>query len=659
MDPLDIQPFAFLPPDQRALVRATLKRRKPRPKTPLIELGSDDIDCVFLITAGAVEVFDEPDGKRLAIIEAGSYFGERSVLFGGTRSNHVVTKGHTEVHELPGDELLRLLRDVPVFAQAFGDILRDKQGLFVAFDRFLAELVHGVNRGHIVVPRLLDLYRQLQPALHRGANKADVIDFGALEYALRRLPDNVDRTFSWFLVDDLPYLYTRAPETFTGVPSAARRRAIWQMLPGKNLVLLRDGMSDLIDLVTCLCVYAVEAAKLRKRIGTPETLLALVSPDEEEALYRLSLSPAERAQLFELCGSDTRRKLADIAMHNEDFLITVYRSTDNYNADHAERWTRQVAEATQRLMGQVPAALPADLPVHVVSSNTHSVQNCLSAWLRTHRADILAWGEAAQPGIVQQDWHDERDLAVALLRPYLAAHPGALEQMHALDRSEGVITLKETVFTGIEVQLFDLSALPEAALPEGMSSTEGLLINIDYAFGQQAEPIIAGLLKLFGNNIHSINVLGKAGGLVGERGDIFVANSFVEQQDDAIYRPKVNIDLQRLSARIPGRGVHIGRALTAVGTVVQNDTLLKYYQHIWKCVGLEMEGAWYCRRILEAHQLGVVPRFMDLRFLYYVSDMPLAHGENLAKAMGLSEGIPPLYACTREVLQSIFESKPR
>ena len=44
-----------------------------------------------------------------------------------------------------------------------------------------------------------------------------------------------------------------------------------------------------------------------------------------------------------------------------------------------------------------------------------------------------------------------------------------------------------------------------------------------------------------------------------------------------------------------------------------------------------------------------------MRFLYYTSDLPLRHDANLSARLQAVEGVPPLYATTREVLNGILE----
>jgi hypothetical protein len=99
--------------------------------------------------------------------------------------------------------------------------------------------------------------------------------------------------------------------------------------------------------------------------------------------------------------------------------------------------------------------------------------------------------------------------------------------------------------------------------------------------------------------------------------------------------------------------------LTVGGTLLQNRAMLQFYRRVWACIGLEMEGIWYLHSILEARELGVLRRGARSRFLYYVSDLPLSADERLSARMSPLEGIPPLYATTRETLRGIFAGQLR
>jgi hypothetical protein len=234
-----------------------------------------------------------------------------------------------------------------------------------------------------------------------------------------------------------------------------------------------------------------------------------------------------------------------------------------------------------------------------------------------------------------------------------------------LEKDWGILRLRETVSTGIEVQLIDIRKLIgrplDTRIGQPPDGTRALIINIDYAFGEQAEEIIRNLILLFGRRLKSINILGKAGALVGKRGDILIPTAFIEQTADRFYpfSDCVASEYPGIEQRVPGSEVHCGRLLTVTGTLLQNRQMLHFYRHIWGCIGLEMEGTCYYGQILESQQLEVVPADLRMRFLYYVSDLPLMRAANLSSSLSAAEGIPPLYGITRQIIHDIFNQESK
>ena len=269
---------------------------------------------------------DRDPPVRLRTISPGHYFGEREALFEEERSAEVRAAESVRALSFSGDRFLQLIRESTPFAQALGNILRDKQGIFTPFDRFHAELLQAVGRGSVELQRLLPLYQGLEPALHPHAGARDVVDFNALAYAVQRLPENVTRTLAFFLTEALPTLYSDPDRRFKPVATAARRRAVYEMMPGKDMVLVRDGLSDLADLISCLCLYAIEARKIRRAIRDAGGLDA-VSPSFVEPFRSVWPDRAEE-------------RIRELALHHEDFLVEVHKELDNYNSAHAETWAK-------------------------------------------------------------------------------------------------------------------------------------------------------------------------------------------------------------------------------------------------------------------------------------------------------------------------------
>jgi len=645
-----IIPFRYLSSEQRRALEADLTEHVFEADDVLIEQGDVEDKRVFLLQAGSVRLIDRRMARpgRGRTLPAGHYIGERAALFDEPRGREVTAIDTVRALTMSGDRFLRLVHESTPFAQALGSILRDKQGIFAPFDRFRVELLRSVGEGSIDLQELVPLYKELDPALHPHASDADTVDVGALTYGVRRLPDNVTRTLSFYLTETLPALYSDPDQRFIPIPTPGRRRAVYEMMPGKNMVLVRDGASDLVDLITCLCLYVIEARKIRRRVRDRGGL---------ESVSEVDTEPLET-----VWPGETESRIRDLALHHEDFRVEVHKELNNYNSAHAESWCMQIASATHELLGIDPAELPDETAVHVISSNTHSVPNCLSPWLGRKAEAILEWGDATGHDFAADRWHQRYDLVCALAPDYLAAHPGLEGRRAEEEREAGILTLDWTAFTGIAVQLIDTSKVAweqtDPGIPDAAPSRPSLIVNIDYAFGEQAEHIVANLASLFGRNLASVNVLGKAGGLVGERGDILVATGFVEQQRDHYHAIPggAQVDVDRLRAVLPDRSVHEGNMLTVTGTLLQNRTMLHFNRHIWRCIGLEMEGSYYLRHLVQSMERGAIPRDIDLRFLYYTSDLPLRHDSNLSARLRASEGVPPLYATTREVLTGILEA---
>lgn len=644
-----IIPFRYLSAEQREALLEDASEHEFEPGELLIEQGDASDDRVFLLLEGRVRLVDR-DGiefTRMRTVGSGHYLGERAALFDERRSLDVRAVERVRALSIPGERFLRLVHESTPFAQALGSILRDKQGIFTPFDHFRFELLRAVSKGSVDLHRLLPYYEDLRPALHPHASDVDTIDLGALSYAVRRLPDNLTRTLSFYLTEALPALYNEPDSRFEAVDTAGRRRAVYEMMPGKSMVLVRDGISDIVDFISCLCLYAIEAKKIRRRVRDGGGLDAISQTDIE------TLGP--------IWAEDTPKRIQEIALHHEDFRIEVYKELNNYNSAHAETWCVQIAQATRELLGFDPSDMPDDFAVHVISSNTHSVHNCLSPWLCNNSDEILAWGRDSAHAFTEEDWIDEYDLVCALARDYLAADPSKAADRTEVERAAGILELDWTAFTGIAVQLVDTSSVQwgetDPGIPNARPARPSLIVNIDYAFGEQAEHIIANLASLFGRNLASVNVLGKAGGLVGERGDVLVATGFIEQYRDHFHAiPGAEaFDPTRLEERLPDRGVHMGNMLTVTGTLLQNRTMLHFNRHIWRCIGLEMEGAFYLRHLLQSVDRGSIEEELALRFLYYTSDLPLRHDSNLSERLRATEGVPPLYAITREVLTEILE----
>jgi len=191
-----------------------------------------------------------------------------------------------------------------------------------------------------------------------------------------------------------------------------------------------------------------------------------------------------------------------------------------------------------------------------------------------------------------------------------------------------------------------------------------VIIVMNYAFGEQAYETMDELLKPYDwksdkikLNIESIAIMGKAGILDGDKGDIMIPNAHVFEGTADNY--PVNNDFSVKD--FEGHGIKVvgGPMITVMGTSLQNKDILRYFKlSSWKVVGLEMEGAHYQKAIQAASKIrnSISPN-VTLRYAYYASDNPLMTGKTLASgALGL-DGVKPTYLITQMILKRILNPK--
>ncbi len=230
--------------------------------------------------------------------------------------------------------------------------------------------------------------------------------------------------------------------------------------------------------------------------------------------------------------------------------------------------------------------------------------------------------------------------------------------------NEGMLFLPDTSGTNIDVQIFDTakikfenSAFNKYTVPE-KTQDKPVLIVMDYAFGEQAYETIDELLKPFHKdfylNVESVSVMGKAGILVGDKGDIMIPTAHINEGtgDNYPFENELTVDMFQ-GNDIPVFG---GSMITVLGTSLQNKDLLKFFHDsTWRVIGLEMEGAHYQKAIQSASKIrkSINPN-IKVRYAYYASDNPLETGSTLASGGLGASGVKPTYLITIKILEQIF-----
>ena len=184
---------------------------------------------------------------------------------------------------------------------------------------------------------------------------------------------------------------------------------------------------------------------------------------------------------------------------------------------------------------------------------------------------------------------------------------------------------------------------------------------MDYAFGAQAFDLMSNLLKPYNRNgktlkfkFRSISIMGKAGILTGDKGDIMLATAHVFEGTSDNYR--IDNDLSPVDFPDTEK-VFAGPMVTVLGTSLQNRDMLEKFQSDWKTIGLEMEGGHFQRAISAAIIKGNAREDMPVRYAYYASDNPIKSGSTLAAGAMGKEGVKPTYLITKVILEKILGNR--
>ncbi len=210
-----------------------------------------------------------------------------------------------------------------------------------------------------------------------------------------------------------------------------------------------------------------------------------------------------------------------------------------------------------------------DRPIHIISANLHSVMNSLygMAALNPKKKGNSITTIAGELSNIQNE--------------------GLRSKVKQYALRNGMYQLDDTSGTNISVQIFDAKGINPAALASEIQFNETyikkvqpIILVMDYAFGEQAYETMDELLKPYdfeeqkiSLNIASISIMGKAGILGGQKGDIMIPNAHIFEGSADNYPFKNEFSKEEFK----GFGLNIvtGAMITVLGTSLQNKDVLR------------------------------------------------------------------------------------
>ena len=526
----------------------------------------------------------------------------------------------------------------------------------------------GVS-GSSIIKSLLTL----NPEIYGAMADDEKMEIDGLLYVIERLPKGIEACRQINLISREGF----ENSGFEAIIPLKRRRNCYKVGSDQMYIEITLGRSDIYDILSHLTFLYIEAEKVkrhaldnkgRKTLAWQKLEAIIESGEElkgnnrEEGFAHLSFLMGRTFKEIEygydkLMNSPGKFSLFTIvywmgrlameeAMETKDREIT-FSSTLRERIGHhtyGDLWATKIKKYLHE-NGLI------DRPIHIISANLHSIVNTIYAW----------------PALGK----NTKDSSITALATFLRDKKNDSQRNKVLKfaADHGFMEIEDTAGTNITVQIIDTSKLPLSNLSpeikldtEAIVKTKPVLLVMDYAFGEQAYETMDELLKTYdlengqslALNVWSISIMGKAGILGGNKGDIMVPTAHVFEGTADNY--PIDNDLSTSDFIESGIPVFAGPMISVLGTSLQNADVLNYFlKSSWRAIGLEMEGAHYQKAIQSASRIRKsITENVVLRYAYYASDNPLLTEFTLASGSLGSEGIRSTYCISLVIINKIL-----
>lgn len=541
-----------------------------------------------------------------------------------------------------------------------------------AIKRIYVAMQHLLNRGHYKPMgesgnALRTALLELRPEIY-GSIAEEKTELNGLIYVLERLPEGIEACVHINLTSDEGYAETHLKV----IVPPKRRRNCYRIDPEQMNIEITRGRSDVYDILTHLTFLYWEADKLQQRAWQADTQTFSHDWVKFSALMTLEeRTDSDRERALIHLASMMGRTYTEASALNSNFATAqdpdrmlslfywlIKRSTDEHTQGikrsisfspllrerighhiYGEKWANNIKNtlSEHQLFHR---------PIHLISANMHSVMNALYA------------GHALA----------EETQGLAPLARYellsAAENEHLRSQVKAYAQAHGMISIDDTSGTNIDVQVFDMAQCVSGACAFNSDrdpAQQPVLVVMDYAFGEQAFETVDEFLKPLNTpegraylNIVSVSIMGKAGILAGDKGDLMIPNAHIFEGTADNYPFENALSTQDFDGH--GLKVFGGPMLSVLGTSLQNKDILAYFQaSSWGVIGLEMEGVHYQKAIQAAAKIRKnIREDVVVRYAYYASDNPLETGSTLASGGLGTTGVKPTYLITEKILSQIF-----
>lgn len=520
--------------------------------------------------------------------------------------------------------------------------------------------------------KLGESLKALSPEIYGSMADPRVVELKGLEYVIDRMPYGIEKCTRIILTAQEDFHDT----AFEKIQPLKRRRVSYAVSEKEICFVITRGLSEIYDVLTHITFLNIEAYKLfhqainkidgvttewQELESVIENVDSLEGATLDQAIWNLSIilgrTYKETRETYEYMQQNVEKHHSNNGLFR--IIYTICKRVIEEQEGGKDELTVYFTPSLREMIGQHKYAtiwaqsLKETLyeygyhsrPIHVVSANMHSIRNILYG-----------------PGFLQQ----ENAEVPADLYEMVRQIRDKEEEITNYAQQHGLLVHKDTSGSNIDVHIIDTSEIDGAAIHPQINMNihiikddKPVLVVIDYAFGTQAFEVMDELLcpcyfpdKVISYQIESISVMGKAGILPGNKGDIMLATAHVMEGTPHNYIVDNDLHADDFDTQVD---VYTGPMVTVLGTSLQNrDVLERFQTSSWKAIGLEMEGGHYQRAINAAIIQGHITPDMKTRYAYYASDNPLLSGQTLASGPMGEDGIVPTYMITKVILEKIL-----
>ena len=472
--------------------------------------------------------------------------------------------------------------------------------------------------------------KMLSPEIYGTMNDPRIIELKGLEYVTDRLPKGIEECNRIIFTAEEKLDHT----AFEKIVPLKRRRVSYRISEHEINFIITQGMSEIYDILTHLTFLNIEAHKIKNQMldesgnMTSEWVVleksvnnsSLQGPELDRALWNLSIilgrTFSETRETYQYLEDSKNSKKSNNGLfkivydlgiraledeNDKDSMLMIYFTPSLRDMIGRHKFGTLWADKVKKRILELGFE---KRPLHIISANMHSVMNALYSWeaLKDKRGD------------------GKDDLYEFITR---AKEFQSRIKSFALDH--GLYELPDNSGFSIDCQIIDMAAFngievhPEIQITNGHAPEQKqVILVIDYAFGAQAYEVMDELLSphIIDEKDHffhfkSISIMGKAGILPGQKGDIMLPTAHVFEGNPHNYIVENDLDPRDFDGSIP---VYVGPIVTVLGTSLQNtDVLEKFQKSTWKAVGLEMERGHYHRAVNAAVIRGHIPREKNLQ----------------------------------------------